>query len=139
MPIIVGMSQGAMGELSGDRLVEVLATLASPHRLRVLAALTGGRAYVSQLARDLGISRALLQVHLKKLEKAGLVTAHLELSVDGKALKYYEAVPFSLHLTPDVVAGAPTTPRHPRGGGAPTKKKKQKDNAPVFLPLLPPP
>ena len=98
-----------MGELSGDRLIEVLATLASPHRLRVLAALTGGRTYVSQLARDLGISRALLQVHLKKLEKAGLVTARLELSADGKALKYYEATPFSLHLTPDVVAAAATT------------------------------
>ena len=84
-------------ELTGDELV------------RVLAALTGGRAYVSQLARDLGISRALLQVHLKKLEKAGLVTAHLELSADGKALKYYEATPFSLHLTPDVVAAAVTT------------------------------
>jgi DNA-binding transcriptional ArsR family regulator len=98
-----------MEELTGDRLVEVLATLASPHRLRVLATLTGGRAYVSQLARDLGISRALLQVHLKKLEKAGLVTARLELSADGKALKYYEATPFSLHLTPDVVAAAAAT------------------------------
>ena len=96
-------------ELNGDRLVEVLAALASPHRLRVLAALAGGRAYVSQLARDLGISRALLQVHLKKLERAGLVTAHLELSDDGKALKYYEAAPFSLHLTPAVVAAAAPT------------------------------
>jgi DNA-binding transcriptional ArsR family regulator len=103
------MSQDALPELNGDRLVEVLAALASPHRLRVLAALAGGRVYVSQLARDLGISRALLQVHLKKLEKAGLVTAHLELSEDGKALKYYDATPFSLHLTPDVVAVAATT------------------------------
>src|SRR3978361_829827 len=104
MPIIVGMSQGELGEeLGGDRLIEILAPLASPHRLRVLAALTGGRAYVSQLARDLGISRALLQVHLKKLEKAGLVTAHLEFSADGKALKYYAAAPFSLHLTPETV------------------------------------
>jgi DNA-binding transcriptional ArsR family regulator len=106
MPIIVGMSQDVT---AGDRLVEVLAALASPHRLRVLAALTSGRVYVSQLARDLGISRALLQVHLKKLEKAGLVTAHLELSEDGKALKFYEAAPFSLHLTPDVVAAAAAT------------------------------
>jgi DNA-binding transcriptional ArsR family regulator len=109
MPIIVGMSQGELSELSGDRLVEVLAALASPHRLRVLAALASGRAYVSQLARDLGISRALLQVHLKKLEKARLVTAHLELSEDGKALKYYEAAPFSLHLTPEMVAVAART------------------------------
>jgi DNA-binding transcriptional ArsR family regulator len=103
------MSHGALPELSGDRLVEVLAALASPHRLRVLGALAGGRVYVSQLARDLGISRALLQVHLKKLEKAGLVTAHLELSEDGKALKFYEAAPFSLHLNPDMVAVAATT------------------------------
>jgi DNA-binding transcriptional ArsR family regulator len=96
-------------QLTGDALVQVLGTLASPHRLRVLAALAGGRAYVSQLARDLGISRALLQVHLKKLEKAGLVTAHLELSEDGKALKFYQAAPFSLLLTPEVVAAAAAT------------------------------
>lgn len=48
-------------------------------------------------------------MHLKKLEKAGLVTAHLELPGDGKALKYYETTPFSLHLTPDVVAAAAMT------------------------------
>jgi DNA-binding transcriptional ArsR family regulator len=111
----------SQGELSGDRLVEVLAALASPHRLRVLAALTGGRVYVSQLARDLGISRALLQVHLKKLEKAGLVTAHLELSADGKALKFYEAAAFSLHLTPHMVAVAATTLSNAGDGGAPTE------------------
>jgi DNA-binding transcriptional ArsR family regulator len=115
------MSQGALWELSGDQMVEVLAALASPHRLRVLGALAGGRVYVSQLARDLGISRALLQVHLKKLEKAGLVTAHLELSDDGKALKYYEAAPFSLHLTPDVVAVAATTLSDAGDGGATPK------------------
>lgn len=93
-------------ELTGDALVQVLATLASPHRLRVLAALAGGRAYVSQLARELGISRALLQAHLKKLEQAGLVSAHLELSRDGRALKYYAVVPFTVHLTPEIVAVA---------------------------------
>jgi len=92
--------------LTGDELVRVLATLGSPHRVRVLAALTLGRAYVSQLARDVGISRALLQVHLKKLERAGLVTAHLELSDDGKALKFYEIAPFSLHLTPAAMVAA---------------------------------
>ena len=58
---------------TGDELVRVLATLSNPHRLRVVAALAGGRNYVSRLARELGISRALLQVHLKKLEAAGLV------------------------------------------------------------------
>ena len=59
-------------------LPRVLGTLANPHRLRVVAALTQERNYVSQLARELGISRALLQVHLRKLEAAGLVSADIE-------------------------------------------------------------
>ncbi len=45
---------------------------------------------MSRLARELGISRALLQVHLRKLQAAGLVTAAIEVSEDGKAMKFYE-------------------------------------------------
>ncbi|SDT80870.1 ArsR/SmtB family transcription factor [Actinoplanes derwentensis] len=93
----------------GDELVRILAALASPHRMRVVAALTGGRNYVSRLARELGISRALLQVHLRKLESVGLVSSDLELSEDGKALKFYEVVPFDLTLTPRVIQGAAST------------------------------
>ena len=92
--------------MSGDRLLRVLATLANPHRLRVVAALAGERNYVSQLARDLGISRALLQVHLRKLETAGLVSADIEVSEDGKAMKFYEVTPFALHLTPKTIMTA---------------------------------
>ncbi|MEU5562613.1 ArsR/SmtB family transcription factor [Micromonospora musae] len=95
--------------LSGDDLVRVLGTLANPHRMRVIAALSRERAYVSRLARDLGISRALLQVHLRKLTAAGLVSAHLELSEDGKAMKYYEVEPFVLRLTPGTIAAAAQT------------------------------
>lgn len=91
---------------TGNDLVTVLSTLASAHRLRVLAALSTRRNYVSQLARDLGISRPLLQGHLRKLESAGLVAAHLELSQDGKAMKYYELTPFAVHLTPETIAHA---------------------------------
>src|ERR1044072_8272742 len=77
--------------LSGDRLLAVLAALATPHRLRIIAALTaGGRNYVSQLAREVGISRPLLHLHLRKLEEAGLVTSRMELSPDGKALNFFE-------------------------------------------------
>jgi ArsR family transcriptional regulator, zinc-responsive transcriptional repressor len=93
---------------AGDDLVQVLATLANPHRMRVIAALVEGRNYVSKLARELGISRALLQVHLRKLELAGLVSARMELSPDGKALNFYEVKPFDLHLTPETVAQAAT-------------------------------
>ena len=95
--------------MTGDGLLRVLATLANPHRLRVVAALAGERNYVSRLARDLGISRALLQVHLRKLEAAGLVSAAIEVSEDGKAMKFYEVRPFALHLTPQVIVSAART------------------------------
>lgn len=87
----------------------ILATLANPHRMRVIAALVAGRTYVSQLARDLDISRPLLQIHLRKLEAAGLVRAQLELSTEGKAMKYYEVAPFALTLTPEVIVTAAQT------------------------------
>ncbi|MGH2549583.1 MAG: ArsR/SmtB family transcription factor, partial [Thermomicrobiales bacterium] len=54
--------------LTGDDVLKVLAALANPHRLRVIAALAGGRNYVSQLARELGMSRPLLHLHLQRLE-----------------------------------------------------------------------
>ncbi|HTU08585.1 MAG TPA: ArsR family transcriptional regulator [Trebonia sp.] len=95
--------------MTGDDLMRVLATLANPHRLRVVAALAGERNYVSSLARDLGISRPLLQVHLRKLEAAGLVSASVEVSADGKAMKFYEVAPFAVQLTPETIAIAART------------------------------
>ncbi len=85
----------------------MLAALANPHRLRILAALaTGGRNYVSQLAREIGISRPLLHLHLQKLEAAGLVVSQMELSSDGKALNYFDVSPFDVALTPAAIAAA---------------------------------
>ncbi len=89
--------------MTGDELLRVLSTLANPHRLRVVAALADERNYVSRLARQLGISRALLQVHLRKLEAAGLVSSTIEVSEDGKAMKFYEVTPFALQLTPKTI------------------------------------
>lgn len=90
---------------AGDRLLAALSALANPHRLRIIAALSsGGRNYVSQLARDIGISRPLMHLHLQKLEDAGLVTSRLELSEDGKALNYFEVTDFSYQLSGAAVA-----------------------------------
>ena len=95
--------------MTGDDLLRVLATLANPHRLRVVAALAQKRNYVSELARELDISRALLQVHLRKLEAAGLVSAAIEVSEDGKAMKFYEVTPFAVQLTPETIVVAART------------------------------
>jgi predicted transcriptional regulator len=98
-----------VADLTGDELLRVLGTLANPHRLRVVAALAEQRNYVSQLARELGISRALLQVHLRKLQAAGLVSAVIEVSEDGKAMKFYEVTPFAIQLTPKEILAASAT------------------------------
>ncbi|HEY8492100.1 MAG TPA: winged helix-turn-helix domain-containing protein [Dehalococcoidia bacterium] len=97
------------GTPSGDELLRVLAALANPQRLRILAALSGGRNYVSRLARELGISRPLLHLHLQRLEAAGLVESTLELSDEGKAMRSFQVRPFALRLTPEVIAAAART------------------------------
>jgi predicted transcriptional regulator len=88
-------------------MLTMLGALANPHRLRIVAALsTNGRNYVSRLAREVGISRPLLHLHLQKLEEAGLVTSKLELSPDGKALNFIEVAQFDIELTPSTIVEA---------------------------------
>ena len=94
---------------TGDDLVEMLAALANPLRLRIVATLAGGRDYVSHLAREIGISRPLLHMHLQRLEAAGLVVGTLELSDDGRAMKYFEVADFELHLTAESLSAAAAT------------------------------
>jgi DNA-binding transcriptional ArsR family regulator len=84
----------------------VLTAVANPLRLRIVAELSGGRVHVSELARRLGISRPLLYMHLDRLEKAGLIDGQLELSEDGKAMKYFALVPFEVRLTPEQITAA---------------------------------
>jgi DNA-binding transcriptional ArsR family regulator len=87
-------------------LLAVLTAVANPLRMRIIAELATGRVHVSELARRLGISRPLLYMHLDRLEKAGLVAGQLELSEDGKAMKYFTLVPFELRLTAETIIGA---------------------------------
>ncbi|AQZ67715.1 Transcriptional regulator, ArsR family [[Actinomadura] parvosata subsp. kistnae] len=101
------------GQPTGDDLVEMLAALANPLRLRIIAQLATGRDYVSHLARVIGVSRPLLHMHLRRLEAAGLIAGSLELSDDGKAMKYYEVTDFSLHLTASALAEAAKTLTRP--------------------------
>ena len=94
---------------TGDALARILAALANPHRLRIVATLARGSVHVSQLARDVGLSRPLVHMHLQRLEAAGLVTGRLELSDDGKAMKFFEVTPFAIELTPAAIVEAAAT------------------------------
>jgi DNA-binding transcriptional ArsR family regulator len=92
--------------LTSEELVAALTAIGHPLRLRIIAELAGGRVHVSELARRLGMSRPLLYMHLDRLEKADLVTGSLELSSDGKAMKYFELAPFEVRVTAETVVRA---------------------------------
>jgi DNA-binding transcriptional ArsR family regulator len=89
-----------------DELVMRLAAIASPQRIRILAELAGGQLHVSELARRVEMSRPLLYMHLTRLEEAGFVTGHLELGDDGKALKFFEPIPFTLTIDLQTLSAA---------------------------------
>lgn len=72
-------------------------------RLRILEALSEQDLHVSELARRMGMSRQLLYLHLSKLEGAGYVAGTLELGADGKAVKTYRLMPFSIVLNMDTI------------------------------------
>lgn len=96
-------------QTDGDVLLLRLSALANPHRLRILAALHQGSTYVSQLARDLGVSRPLLHMHLQKLTEAGLVHSQTTVEDDGKAHRYFAVTDFGLELSPASIAEAVMT------------------------------
>jgi DNA-binding transcriptional ArsR family regulator len=89
-----------------ERLAERLAAIASPQRMRIIHELLGQPLHVSELARRVEMSRALLYMHLRKLEDAGFVTSELRLSEDGKAINVYSSSNFSITLTPELIAAA---------------------------------
>jgi ArsR family transcriptional regulator len=84
--------------------VRVFDALSHPLRIKIIGLLSEKRQYVSELARMINISRPLLYMHLQKLESAMLVKGNLEISSDGKAIKYYEVQEFDFHITPTILS-----------------------------------
>ena len=98
--------------MNPEQLAATLAAVASPQRMAILAQLRHDRIHISELARRVGMSRALLYMHVAKLEAAGFVTTSLELSPEGTALKFVSLAPFSLTIDIDVITEAVDTPPH---------------------------
>ena len=59
-------------------LSEFFSALSHPIRIRIIAILSKGEKFVSELAKELNISRPLLYLHLNKLEKAGIVETYVK-------------------------------------------------------------
>ena len=90
---------------SVEELATICEALSNPIRVRLLKLLSEKEWYVYELAKTLGISRQLLYLHLKKLERAGLVESELRLEPDDpRAKKYYRAKPFKLVIDNEIIA-----------------------------------
>ncbi len=83
-----------------EELARLLSALGHQLRLRIVAILAGrGEMYLSEIAEAVGVSRALAKVHLKVLERAGVVSSSLVLDEGrGRALRYYKVRNLNLRL-----------------------------------------
>jgi len=87
-----------------QELTVIAEALSVPIRVKILKMLCKKEWYVYELAKELNISRQLLYLHLKKLEKANLVESELRLEPgDPRAKKYYRAKPFRLVIDNDII------------------------------------
>ena len=89
-------------ELTLQRLVNVGDALSNPLRVKILKLLMEKEWYVYEMAKELAISRQLLYLHLRKLEKAGLVESDIRLE-ENKAKKYYRASKFSFVISNETI------------------------------------
>lgn len=81
-------------------LAEILDALGNENSLTIMAVLAKGELYGSELAREVGISRPLLYLHLKKLENASLVESEIRHFEEPPYTKrFYKAKDFELVLS----------------------------------------
>ncbi len=81
-------------------LAEMLNALGNEHSLMILAILAKSECYVSELAKEVGISRPLLYLHLKKLENVDLVESEIRhFEEPPYTKKFYKAKNFELVLS----------------------------------------
>ena len=82
------------------KLAEILNALGNEHSLKIIGILANGERYVSELAKEVGISRPLLYLHLKKLENVGLVESEIRhFDEPPYTKKFYKAKDFELTLS----------------------------------------
>jgi predicted transcriptional regulator len=87
-----------------NELAKQLDALGHPLRLKIIATLIEKEKYLNEIANTIGISRALAKIHLKKLEKAGIVKSRIVTAKDeAKALRYYQLKTFDIRVTPQIL------------------------------------
>lgn len=85
-------------------LSKLLGFLGNEQRLCVLKTIAVQEKYAREISEELGISRPLVNIYLKQLEKLGLVTGRSEVSEEPPYFRrYYKSVPFELVVSLDMI------------------------------------
>ncbi len=82
-----------------EQMVQIGEALAHPVRIQLLYMLSERERYIYELAKDLNLSRQVVDLHLKRLEKAGFVESDLRLEEnDMRAKKFFRLKEFDVKL-----------------------------------------
>jgi len=82
-----------------EQIVRIGEALAHPVRIQLLYMLSERERYIYELAKDLNLSRQVVDLHLKRLEKAGFVESDLRLEEnDMRAKKFFRLKDFDVKL-----------------------------------------
>jgi ArsR family transcriptional regulator len=85
-----------------QQITDIGEAISHPVRLRLLYLLSERERYVYDLAKDLNLSRQVVQLHLKRLETAGFVESDLRLEDnDMRAKKFFKLKHFDVKLCID--------------------------------------
>ncbi len=108
-----------------EDLSDVLTLLGNLTRLRVIAALAEGPMFVQELSSKLGVSYPLLHLHLKNMERHGIVKSEYKVGSDKATRyvrRYFELVDFDIRVTPKLIADLG------RQDGGQKKKRRKKQS-----------
>jgi len=85
-----------------QQIINIGEAISHPLRLKLLYMLSEREWYVYELAKELNISRQVLYLHLKRLEKADFVESDLRLEDnDMRAKKFFKLKGFEVELGAD--------------------------------------
>ncbi|MBE0524473.1 MAG: winged helix-turn-helix transcriptional regulator [Methanosarcinales archaeon] len=82
-----------------QKIVDIGEAIRHPSRLKIIHLLSQREWYVYELAKELKVSRQVLYLHLKRLEKSGFVEGDLRLEEDDmRAKNFYRLKGFKVEV-----------------------------------------
>ncbi|MCK4937468.1 MAG: winged helix-turn-helix transcriptional regulator [Methanosarcinales archaeon] len=82
-----------------QKIVDIGEAIRHPLRIKIIYLLSQREWYIYELAKELSVSRQVLYLHLKRLEKSGFVEGDLRLEDDDmRAKNFYKLKNFKVEL-----------------------------------------